>query len=143
MITAHTYGSFANVKFSKFFLLYSSLLAAAFGVGGAAAGDYDLNLHTYPNPFLAGYLYDNKVYVQVAFNVPSGGTASIYIYDFEGNRVRTLVEGIKKSPGEREEEWDGRGDNDNLVAPGPYVIVLELTIQGELYRDTFVAVAHR
>ena len=130
------------MKFSKFFLSFSSLLAATFGVGGAAAGDYDFNLHTYPNPFLAGHQYGDD-YAKVAFNVPSGGTASIYIYDFEGNRVRTLFEGIKKSPGEREEEWNGRGDNGNLVAPGPYVIVLELTIQGELYRDTFVAVAHR
>lgn len=129
------------MKFSKFFLLSSYLLAAAF-IGGAAAGDYDLGLHMYPNPFLADFQYGSD-YAKVAFNVPSGGTASIYIYDFEGNRVRALFEGDRYPAGEHEIEWDGRGDNGNLVAPGPYVIVLELTIQGELYRDTFVAVAHR
>jgi hypothetical protein len=140
---AYIYGSFANVKLSKLPLLFSLLLAGTCClVGGAAAGDYDLNLHVYPNPFVAGRQYGDD-YAMIAFNVPSGGTASIYIYDFEGNRVRTLLEGIKKPPGEGKEKWDGRDDKSNLIAPGPYVVVLELTIQGELYRDTFVAVAHR
>jgi hypothetical protein len=140
---AHTYGSFLNVKFGKFFLLLSSLLAATFYVGAAAATDYDLGLHTYPNPFLAGYRYDGRDYATVAFEIPSGGTASVYVYDFDGNLIRTLLEGERYSPGKGEIEWDGRDDKNELVAPGPYVIVLELDILGELYRDTFVAVAHR
>jgi len=140
---AYIYGSFANVKLDKLPLLLSLLLAGTCGVAAdAGAADYDLGLHTYPNPFVAGRLYGGQ-YALVAFNVPSGGTASIYIYDFEGNRVRTLIEGIKKPPGEGKEQWDGRDDKSKLVAPGPYVIVLELDIQGQLYRDTFVAVAHR
>ncbi len=143
---AYIYGSFANVKLGKLPLLFSLLLAGTCClVGGAAAGDYDLDLHVYPNPFFAGYRYEelSDEYANVAFEVPSEGTASIYIYDFEGNRVRTLFEGSRYSPGEQEIEWDGRDDRGDLVAPEPYVVVLELTIQGELYRDTFVAVAHR
>jgi hypothetical protein len=140
---AYIYGSFANVRLSKLPLFFSLLLAGTCClVGGAAAGDYDLDLHVYPNPFLAGHRYEDG-YAKVAFKVPADGTASIYIYDFEGNRVRALFEGINKPPGEREEKWDGRDDKGNLIAPGPYVIVLELDIQGESYRDTFVAVAHR
>ncbi|MEE9456521.1 MAG: FlgD immunoglobulin-like domain containing protein, partial [bacterium] len=142
----HTYGSFAKVKLSKPLLTLSFLIAGTCClVGGAGAGDYDLSLHIYPNPFLAGHFYETPsvTYAKVAFKVPSEGTASIYIYDFEGNRVRALFEGSSYSPGKHDEEWDGRDDRGNLVAPGPYVIVLELTIQGELYRDTFVAVANR
>jgi hypothetical protein len=129
------------VKLSKPLLTLSFLIAATCClVGGAAAGDYDLGLHIYPNPFYAG---DDDPRTNVSFSVPNTGTASIYIYDFEGNRVRALFEGSEYSPGEHEEDWDGRDDRGNLVAPGPYVVVLELTIQGELYRDTFVAVAQR
>ena len=129
------------MKLSKPLLTLSFLIAGTCClVGGAGAGDYDLSLHIYPNPFFAGYA---KQPTNVSFSVPNGGTASIYIYDFEGNRVRALFEGSRYSPGEYEEEWDGRDDRGNLVAPGPYVVVLELTIQGELYRDTFVAVAMR
>jgi len=139
----YTYGSFPKVKLSKSLLIFSFLLAGPWWfVGGAAARDWDLDLHIYPNPFFAGYNYDRQ-YAKVFFDTPSGGTASIYVYDFEGNLVRKLSEGLKVGPGERKIEWDGRGDNGDLVAPGPYVIVLELTIQGELYRDTFVAVANR
>ena len=131
------------MKLSKPLLTLSFLIAGTCClVGGAGAGDYDLGLHIYPNPFLAGHEY-GEGYALVAFKIPSEGTASIYIYDFEGNRVRALFEGSSYSPGKHDEEWDGRDDRGNLVAPGPYVVVLELTILGELYRDTFVAVAYR
>jgi hypothetical protein len=143
---AYIYGSFANVKLSKLPLLFSLLLAGTCClVGGAAAGDYDLELRTNPNPFLAGFRYGAPLngYAKVMFRISSSGAASILVYDFEGSLVRTLVPQRTLSSGEHEIEWDGRDDRGDLVAPGPYVVVLELTIQGELYRDTFVAVAHR
>jgi hypothetical protein len=138
---AYTYGSVPNVKSYNFVLIFSLLLAATCClVVGAGARDYDLSLHIYPNPFFAG---NPGLPTNVSFSVPNGGTASIYIYDLESNRVRALLEGGRYSPGEHRIEWDGRDDRGDLVAPGPYVVVLELTIQGELYRDTFVAVAIR
>jgi hypothetical protein len=140
---AYIYGSFANVKLSKLPLLLSLLLAGTCGiVADAAAGDYDLELHTQPNPFLAGYRYDGS-YAKVAFKISSGGAASILVYDFEGRLIRTLVQQRNLNSGGHEIEWDGRDDKGNLISPGPYVVVLEITIQGELYRDTFVAVAMR
>ncbi len=141
---AYTYGSVPNVKSYNFVLIFSLLLAATCCLGGgAAARDSDLGRHIHPNPFYAGP-HDGSYYdALVTFETPAGGTASIYIYDFEANRVRALFEGNRYSPGKHEEEWDGRDDRGELVAPGPYVIVLEVTIQGELYRDTFVAVAMR
>ncbi len=132
------------MEINKSLVIFSLLLTnICWFVGGASAGDYELlNLHVYPNPFIAGFHYKQE-YAKVAFETPAGGTASVYVYDFEGNLVRTLFEGEKYRPGKHEEEWDGRDDNSNLVAPGPYVIVLEVTIQGELYRDSFVAIADR
>jgi flagellar hook assembly protein FlgD len=128
------------VKLDKAFRNVSLLVAALCVCVGVAAADYDLRLHTYPNPFFAGHQD-----ADVAFYVPAGGTLSIYIYDFEGKLVRTLIEGDRRTPGMYEGiiKWDGRDDNYDVVAPGPYVVVLELTIQGELYRDTFVAIAKR
>lgn len=134
------------MKLSKPLLTLSFLIAGTCClVGNAGASDYDLSLHIYPNPFLAGFRYEEPLggYAKVAFKVPSEGTASIYAYDFEGNLVRTLVKKRNLNSGEHEIEWDGRDDRGDIVAPGPYVVVLELTIEGELYRDTFVAVAMR
>ena len=129
----------------KFPLNVCVLFLIALSLSSApAARATELNLHIYPNPFFAGYhLYGRGEYAKVAFDIPAGGTASVYVYDFEGNLVRTLFEGKKYGPGKHEKEWDGRDDKSNLVAPGPYVIVLEITIQGESYRDSFVAIANR
>ncbi len=139
----HTYGSFAKVKLSLRFLSFSLLIAGTCClVGGAVAGDYDLGLHVYPNPFFAGHRYDAD-YAKVAFRISSSGTASIFVYDFEGSLIRTLVSERTLTSGAHEIEWDGRDERGDLVEPGPYVIVLEFAILGESYRDTFVAVAMR
>jgi hypothetical protein len=117
-----------------------TLLTALFAAGATAA-DSDLKLHAYPNPFVAGG--DTAMYL--AYRIPARGTVSAYVYDFEGNRVRTLAEGIEHTPGNYRGEikWDGLDENNHLVAADPYVIVLELRILGKTYRDTFVAVVNR
>jgi flagellar hook assembly protein FlgD len=138
LIKRYVYDSLRQVHIHKHPLLTSLLLAASvWGGGSAAAADYDFNLHVFPNPFFAG---KNTT---VTFETrSSGGTATIYVYDFEGNLVKTFPE-LKVGSEKREEKWDGRGDDGNLIAPGPYVVVLEVNIQGQSYRDTFVAVAYR
>ncbi len=123
------------------------LAALCVFVGAADAADYDFNFHTYPNPFFAGEAQLSQQ-ANVAFNLPNYGTVSIRIYDFEGNLVRTLVPGDRLPPGKYGELkgyyiWDGRDDNYDVVARGPYVIVFEVTIEGKIYRDTFVAIAKR
>ncbi len=131
------------MKITKYTLLISLFSAASVCfVGRASARDLELNLHVYPNPFIAGYQYSGE-FARVWFKTRYAGISSVYIYDFEGNLVRTLSENAEVGPGEHEIAWDGSGDGGNLVAPGPYVVVLELKIQGESYRDTFVAIAYR
>ncbi|NIT37280.1 MAG: hypothetical protein GTN49_12420 [candidate division Zixibacteria bacterium] len=117
------------------------LLLTALFATRAAAADYDFRFHAYPNPFVAGG--DKAMYL--TYYVPARGTVSAYVYDFEGNKVRTLAEGLEHIPGvyNGEIKWDGRDDNDGVVAPEPYVIVLEVRIQGKPYRDSFVAVVNR
>jgi len=117
-----------------------TLLTALFAAGAAAA-DYNLEFHAYPNPFVAG----GRTPMILTYYVPARGTVSAYVYDFEGNKVRTLAEGLEHSPGKYKGEikWDGLDENDHVVAPDPYVIVLELRILGKTYRDSFVAVVNR
>ena len=67
------------------------------------------------------------------------------MYDLEGALVRTVGENYPQVYGQHDGElkWDGRDDNGEIVAPGPYVVILEVTIAREIYRDTFVAIVNR
>lgn len=111
-------------------------LAAAAG----AATEYDFKFHSYPNPFSPGLSE-----AEFAYELPSSGSVSIYVYDLESRLVRTVVENYPQVFGqhEGEVEWNGLDDNYHYVDPGPYVIVLEVNISGKIYRDTFVAVVNR
>ena len=116
---------------------------AALVVLATAAGavtEYEFQFHNYPNPFFPG---DSDA--SFSYELPSPGNVSIYVYDFEGALVRTVEENYPQVYGkhEGELEWDGRDDTGEIVAPGPYVVVLEVNIAGEVYRDTFVAVVNR
>jgi hypothetical protein len=116
------------------FALLTALAAAA-----GAVTEYDFQFHNYPNPFFPG-----EGDAEFSYYLPSGGTVSIYVYDFESRRVRTVAEGEKQVYGSHQGEWrwDGRDDRGELVVPGPYVVVLEVTVQGNVYRDTFVAIVN-
>ncbi|HUU55743.1 MAG TPA: hypothetical protein VMW93_00245, partial [bacterium] len=77
--------------------------------------------------------------------LPSSGTVSIYVYDLESRLVRTVRENYPQVYGQHagELKWNGRDDNGEYVDPGPYVVVLEVNIASEIYRDTFVAIVNR
>lgn len=123
--------------------IHAIIVLAFVWVFAAAAGavtEYEFDFHNYPNPFFpgpedAGFYYD----------LPSSGSVSIYVYDLESRLVRTIAENYPQVYGahEGELEWDGRDDNGELVDPGPYVVVLEVNIASEIYRDTFVTVLNR
>jgi hypothetical protein len=125
----------ANLRY----ITLAFLVAAAFA-GVATAEDTDLGLYAYPNPFFLGVNEAN-----LAYELPASGTVSVNVYDFEGNLVSTPVDSLRQTPGEHRGEisWDGLDRSYDYVKPGPYVIVLEVEIQGTTYRDTFVAIANR
>ena len=120
-------------------LAFVSALAAAAG----AATEYDFQFHNYPNPFFPGTSENPNA--EFSYVLPSSGSVSIYVYDLEGALVRTVAEGIKQVYGQHagELKWNGLDDRGGYVDPGPYVVVLEVNIASEIYRDTFVAVVNR
>jgi hypothetical protein len=115
-----------------------TILAGATGV--AVAADADLRFFAYPNPFVAGY-----VGAKLAYYLPAEAVVSVNVYDMEGNHVRTLLERADRSKGgyEGEDRWDGRDDDGEFVRAGPYLLVLDARIEGEPYRDTFIAIVNR
>ncbi len=117
-------------------LAFVSILATAAG----AATEYDFDFHAYPNPFFPGR--DKAAFY---YDLPSSGSVSIYVYDLEGALVRTVRENYPQVYGQHdgELEWNGSNDSREYVDPGPYVVVLEVNIAREIYRDTFVAIVNR
>lgn len=118
-------------------LNYFLILTAAAGV---AAANEDFGLFAYPNPFVAGYAG-----AQLAYRLPADAVISICVYDLDGNHVRTLVDGANRAGGDYRgrDRWDGRDDDGEIVDAGPYLIVLDVRMEGKPHRDTFVAVVDR
>jgi hypothetical protein len=116
-----------------------TLVVLAWGAGGASADD-DFRLYAYPNPFIAGYDAAKLVYF-----IPTSSYISIYVYDLEGNLVRTLVEKGERSRGtyNGRDVWDGRDDDGEFVPAAAYLLVLDVRTRGETFRDTFIAVVDR
>ena len=116
-----------------------TLVILASGVAVSYADD-DFSLHTYPNPFVAGYAPARLVYY-----LPASSFISLYVYDLEGNPVRTLAEKAERPAGayNGQDVWDGRDDGGEFVPAGAYLIVLDVRTRGETLRDTFIAVVDR
>ncbi|MCL4547921.1 MAG: S8 family serine peptidase [Bacteroidetes bacterium] len=82
--------------------------------------DYSL-VQNYPNPFNLG--------TRIEFYSPVNSQADVRIYNSLGQSVRTLFAGQAVS-GKNSLLWDGRNDNGQVVASGPYFYVLK--IQGNI-----------
>ena len=121
-------------------LAFVSILATAAG----AATEYDFDFHAYPNPFFPGHKDYHRT-ADFSYDLPSSGSVSIYVYDLEGRLVRTVRENYPQVYGAHKGElkWNGTDDSGEYVDPGPYVVVLEVNIASEIYRDTFVAIVNR
>ncbi len=120
------------------YLLGFTAVAVAAAAGVAAAED--LRLRVFPNPFLAGIET-----VQVGYVLPETARVTLKVYDAAGALVRTLRENVDRSEGahEREDGWDGRDQDGELVAPGPYVVALEAQGHDETRRESFVCIVKR
>lgn len=78
--------------------------------------DY-LLVQNYPNPFNLG--------TRIEFYSPVNSQADVRIYNSLGQSVRTLFAGQAVS-GKNSLLWDGRNDNGQVVASGPYFYVLKI-----------------
>jgi hypothetical protein len=115
-------------------------LAVAACLAGVAAADDDFKFHAYPNPFVAGYGA-----AQLAYYLATESFISLYVYDLEGNLVRTLAEKAERDPGVYTgyDAWDGRDDDGEFVPAGAYLLVLDVRARGQTFRDTFIAIVDR
>lgn len=83
----------------------------------SAAGDTPsagLAVRAWPNPF--------NPRVNLSFEMPRAGKASLVVYDLRGRRVATLLE-TDLAAGSHSAQWDGRDDGGRVVAGGAYLAV--------------------
>lgn len=72
--------------------------------------------YNFPNPF-----DPEDEYTQIRYVLKKTESVTIVILDITGQKIRSLVNSISKTPGEHVEDlWDGRDDNGNYVANGIY-----------------------
>ena len=92
------------------------LTAVAETGNGSTPSDWSLQ-QNYPNPFNSGTV--------LPFQAPAAAVnAALHIYNLQGQKVRTLVEGPVVA-GYREVTWDGRDAKGHIVASGVYLYRLE------------------
>lgn len=96
-------------------------------------GDAELALGigpNYPNPF--------SEYTQIEYRIPKFSDVAITIYDATGRKVRVLRTD-KQYRGQYVVDWDGRDQQGQRVASGPYVVELRA---GALMAHLKVVVVH-
>jgi flagellar hook assembly protein FlgD len=70
----------------------------------------------YPNPFNPNTM--------ISFSLPQSGPVELAVYSMAGQRVVTLVDGIRHA-GSHEVVWNGRDDDGNAMASGVYLYRLQ------------------
>jgi len=69
----------------------------------------------------------------IVFTHPTGGEASLAVYNVAGLRVRALHRSLVM-PGIHRMAWDGRDDRGETVQPGLYLVVLERSGRRDIRR---------
>ena len=78
--------------------------------------------------------------VDIAFSLPGApALVSIWMYDIEGQRLRTLLEGEETGP-RGQVRWDGEDGDGRAVPAGMYIAYLEAGIGGRVFRSKRVIV---
>jgi hypothetical protein len=83
---------------------------------GGAPARYVLSISAYPNPFNPA--------TTIRYTLPDHGRVTIIIYDANGARVATLVDGEKEA-NEYTARWEGRNDSGGAVSSGVYFARIE------------------
>jgi len=77
---------------------------------------FDLH-QNYPNPF--------NPTTTITYDLPTYADVTLVVYNELGQKVRTLVDGVRQSPGTYAVTWDGRNDNGQSVVSGVYLYKLQ------------------
>lgn len=84
------------------------------GVGDGLVGNRFLLSPVFPTPFSAS--------AEIRFNLPEEDLVRIDVFDFQGRRVRTLLNDSSLPAGEQSVRWNGRNDRGLEVAGGIYFL---------------------
>jgi hypothetical protein len=98
---------------------YDALLSGSTAVAensGALGPTYELKQNS-PNPFNPS--------TRIAYRLPETGDATLRVYNLQGQRVRTLIDG-PVAAGAGEVTWDGRDDAGQSAASGIYFYELRV-----------------
>jgi len=79
--------------------------------GGGSVMNLGLS-ESYPNPF-------NPI-TTITFTLPERAYVTLEIYNLLGQRVRTLVDGVREA-GSHSALWDGRDDSGRVLPSGVYL----------------------
>jgi len=73
-----------------------------------------------PPAWLAAKAPEPRGAAPIAFTLPKEGYVTLALEDAKGNRVRSLVGGVKFAAGQQTVLWDGLDDRDELLPAGEY-----------------------
>jgi flagellar hook assembly protein FlgD len=74
--------------------------------------------HANPNPF--GHR------AELSYELPSGGTVGVRVFDASGRLIRTLVDSEYQAAGVRKVVWNGRDESGRPVASGVYFFRVDI-----------------
>jgi hypothetical protein len=74
-------------------------------------------LNNYPNPFNPS--------TNIVYRLQNSMAVTLTIYNIMGQKIRTLVNNQMQTAGEQRIAWNGRDDNEQIVASGVYLYRLE------------------
>jgi hypothetical protein len=90
-------------------------------------------LHAEPDPFSLSR--DRETII--SFTVPAGDNLNLRIYDLEGRIVKTIFDNFPTLDGQV--SWDGRSDGGRELAPGIYILYLEVFGKAQVKKTIVVA----
>ncbi|MBN2415825.1 choice-of-anchor D domain-containing protein [bacterium] len=97
---------------------------------GMSTQPVEFTLHrNYPNPF--------NPETTIAFSIPGKTNVELIVYNALGQKVRTLVDEVKKA-GEYQVLWNGRDGNDRAVASGVYICRLKTDRQSAVQKMVLI-----
>ena len=72
----------------------------------------------------------------ISFSIPEAGPVSVWITDFCGDLVKTLIDNEMYDAGTYSVTWDTRDNNDNVIVHGSYTVYINLN-GSEISMNTF------
>ncbi|MCX6152764.1 MAG: Ig-like domain-containing protein [Candidatus Kapabacteria bacterium] len=98
----------------------------SFTTGSNSSSEMISDVISYPNPFPHSSVPSGDMFF--TYNLKSGsGKVEIYIYNLSGDLVKAIEKSVPADQGLNEYQWNGRAENDKLIASGTYTYLIKFT----------------